>query len=124
MDFSEFKQKVYVSIPKGAILDNPGGGTSIIMSYSSEAVSYLRGNSTIYVSLRDLFDGYIQFKGGHMSSKDLKAVNPRVFDSQASPAGHSCNCTFLFILLQKIGVVTHIQGRGVKGNPFFVILKE
>jgi len=124
MDFSEFKQRVHESIPKGTILDNPGGGTSTILSYPPDAVSYRRGNSTMYVSLRDLFDGYVRFKGGHMSSSDLKVINPSVFDSQARPAGHSCNCTFLFMLLQKIGVVTHIQGCGVRGNPFFVDLKE
>jgi len=124
MEFSEFKQKIRTSIPIGTILDNPGGGTSTILSCSSEAMSYRRRNSTIYVSLRDLFDGYVRFKGGSMSSNDLKVINPSVFDSNARPAGHSCNCTFLFMVLQKIGVVTHIQGHGVRGDPFFVVLKE
>ena len=124
MDFSEFKQRISESMPIGTILDNPGGGTSTILSYPSEAVSYRRRNSTMYVSLRDLFDGYMRFKGGQMSSNDLKEINPSVFDSQARPSGHSCNCTFLFMVLQKIGVVTHIQGHGVRGDPFFVDLTE
>ena len=124
MDFLEFKQMIYKSIPIGTVLDNPGGGTSTILSYPSEAVSYRRRNSTMYVSLRDLFDEYITIKGRRMSSNDLKVINPSVFDLQARPAGHSCNCTFLFMVLLKIGVVTHIQGHGVRGDPFFVVLKE
>ena len=124
MNFSEFMQKIRTSVPINTVLENPGGGTSIILSYSSEGVSYRRGNSTIYVSLHDLFDGYTKFKGGQMSSNNLKAANPSVFDSQARPAGHSCNCTFLFIVLQKLEIITDIHGRGVRGDPYFVILTE
>jgi len=122
MDFSEFKQRVHATIPTTTTLKNPGGGTTTILSYSSEGVSYRRGNSTIHVSLRDLYDGYAKFKGGRMSSNDLKEANPSVFDSQARPAGHSCNCTFLFMVLQKLELVTDIHGHGVRGNPFFVTL--
>ena len=122
MDFSEFKEMLFASIPVKTVLKNPGGGTSIILSYSSEGVSYKRGNSTIYVSIRALFDGYAKHKSGQFSSNDLKEANPSVFDSQARPAGHSCNCTFLFMVLQKLGIVTSIHGRGVRGDPFYVIL--
>lgn len=106
MDFSEFEQRIRASLPIGIILDNPGGGTSTILSYTSEVVCYRRGNSRMYVSIRDLFDAYVRFKGGHMSSNGLKKINPSIFDSQARPAGHSCNCTFLFMVLKKIGVIT------------------
>ena len=123
MDFHEFKQRMHTSSPVETVLKNPGGGTSIILSYSLDGVSYKRGNSTIYVSIRDLFDGYTRVKTGHLSSNDLKIANPSVFDSQARPAGHSCNCTFLFMALQEMGIVTQIYGRGVRGNPFYVILQ-
>ena len=124
MNFTEFTQKIRASIPVGTILENPGGGTSTILSYTLDAVSYRRGNSRMYASFRILFDAYVRFKGGRMSSSDLKKINPAVFDSQARPAGHSCNCTFLFMVLKKIGLITHIHGKGVSGNPFFVILPE
>jgi hypothetical protein len=71
-----------------------------------------------------MFDAYARFKGGQMSSSDLKKIKPAVFDSQARPAGHSCNCTFLFMVLKEIGLITRIQGNGVSGNPFFVVLLE
>lgn len=124
MNYTEFLHRVHKSIPPGTILVNPGGGTSKIKSYSSECVSYVRKNSTITVSLKDLFDEYTRFKGGRVSSSDLKRANPAVFDSQARPAGHSCNCTLLFMILKEIGIVSHIYGRGVSGDPFFIVLKE
>jgi len=55
-----------------------------------------------------------------MSSVDLKTDNPSVFDSQARPAGHSCNCTFLFMVLHQMGIASNVHGRGVRGNPFYV----
>jgi hypothetical protein len=122
MNFSTFTRQMQAAIPVGTILDNPGGGTSEILSYSSEGVSYRRGRSTIYVSLRDLYEGYAKFRGRRVSSLDLKVVAPSVFDSQARPAGHSCNCTFLFLALQEMGLVTNIYGRGVRGDPYFVDL--
>jgi hypothetical protein len=122
MDYSEFKRKIQATTPQRTVLQNPGGGTSTILSYSSDAVRYQRGNSTIYVSFRDLFDAYMHYKGGEVSSSDLKRANPAVFDSQARPAGHSCNCTFMFMLLKRIGVVNQIHGRGVAGDPFYVVL--
>jgi len=123
MEFPEFKQRMHTSIPVETVLKNPGGGTSIILSYPSDGVRYKRGNSTIHVSLRDLFDGYTRVKTGQLSSNDLKQANPPVFDSQARPAGHSCNCTFLFMALQKMGIVSQIYGRGVRGDPFYVVLQ-
>lgn len=124
MNYMDFKQRVKASIPQGTILVNPGGGTSTIVSYSTESVTYRRGNSEITVSFHDLFNVMEKFKGGRMSSSDLKRAKPSVFDSSARPAGHSCNCTFLFMVLKEIGIVKHISGRGVSGDPFFVVLTE
>lgn len=124
MNDMDFKQRIKASIPRGAILVNPGGGTSTIVSYSTESVTYRRGNSEITVSFHDLFNVMEKFKGGRMSSSDLKRAKPSVFDSSARPAGHSCNCTFLFMVLKEIGIVKRISGRGVSGDPFFVVLTE
>jgi hypothetical protein len=43
-----------------------------------------------------------------------------IFDSNARPAGHSCNCTFLFLVLKEIGLCGEIKGAGKAGNPFYV----
>jgi hypothetical protein len=124
MDFSEFKQRVQESTPSGTILKDPGGGTLKILSNHSDEVKYRRRNSPIKVFLRDLFDGYNRFNGGIMTTNDLKGLNPSVFDSEARPKGHSCNCTLLFLFLQRIGVVTQIKGHGARSNPFYVDLRE
>lgn len=124
MDFDTFKKKVKEAIPVGTVLQNPGDGTSIIVSYSDSEISYKRDNSTIYVSLCDLFDAYSHFKGQQVSSNDLKSYAPSIYDSKAHPAGHDCNCTFLFMVLCRLPLVVGIEGRGVKGSPFFVIIPK
>lgn len=120
MDFDTFKKKVKDKIPVNKELDNPGGGTSIIMSYSDNRISYKRRNSTFYVSLHDLFDSYSNFTGQKVTSNDLRSYAPSVYDREAHPSGHGCNCTFLFMVLEYIGIVDKTHGKGVKGNPFFV----
>lgn len=118
MDFKQFKKQIQNSIPNGTRFDNPGGGTSTVSSYLDNNISYIRGNSTICVSLRDLFDAYSHFKDQRVTSSDLKVYAPTVFESKQS--GHSCNCTFLFLILQHLGIVDRISGTGVKNSPFFV----
>lgn len=122
MDYQSFTNKFEKAVPVGAVMDNPGGGISEIMSYPGNQISYLRGNSRIYVSLQDLFDAYDHFKGGQVSTTDLKAFNPAVFDS--SKNGHSCNCTFLFLALQRMGIAGGIQGEGVRGSPYSVEIPD
>ena len=120
MNFETFKATLQSVVPVGTVLQNPGGGTSEILTVSDEVISYRRGNSIIYVSLQNLFDAYWNFRGRAMSSTELRIFRPSVFDSSARPAGHSCNCTFLFLVLQRLGVVNAIEGKGISGNPFFV----
>jgi hypothetical protein len=53
----------------------------------------------------------------------LKKFRPTVFDS--SQNGHSCNCTFLFIIFSKLNLLEgNIEGRGVRGDPFYVEIKS
>jgi hypothetical protein len=118
MDFKTFKLLVMGSIPVGTVLQNPGGGTSIIASYSDSGISYKRKNSTIRVSFRDLFDAYSHFRGQEVSSSDLKKYKLSVYDS--TKGGHSCNCTFLFMVLCHLPLVVGIEGNGKKGCPFFI----
>lgn len=124
MDLEEFKSSIKVNIPVDTALENPGGGTSKIISYSENGVTYKRRNSAIYVSFEDLFSAYNYFKGLRVTSTDLKDYNHTTFDSHTANAGHSCNCTFLFLVLNRIGVVEEIKGRGVRGDPFFVDIPD
>ena len=118
MDRRKFAGKVRQNLPVGTIMKNPGRGTSEVTSYTDTKIAYRRGNSTMYVSLEDLYLAYKKFQGQYVTASDLKSYKPRVFDSSARPAGHSCNCTFLFLLLNRLGLAGDIQGAGKRGNPF------
>ena len=118
MDFETFRLLVKGSTPVGTVLQNPGGGTSIIVSYSDSAIFYKRGDSTFDVSFRDLFNAYSHFKGQRVSSSDLKSYAPYIYDT--GEGGHDCNCTFLFMVLCRLPLVVGIEGNGKKGSPFFV----
>jgi len=120
MDLNEFKTQVQKRIPVGLSLDNPGGGTSKITGYSNGKISYVRGASKMYVALNDLHAAYSKFKGQKTASNDLKSYAPHIFDSNARPAGHSCNCTLLFLILGRLNLASNIKGKGVRGNPFYV----
>ena len=118
MDCNKFAKLIQDAFPVGSEFKNPGGGTSLITSNTPEKVAYRRGNSTIYVAFNDLFSAYNKFKGSVATSTDLRKFLPSVYDSTARPAGHSCNCTFLFEALERIGLAGRLSGRGVRGDPF------
>jgi len=118
MNIDQFKQKIKLAVQVGTIFDNPGKGTSTVTALSDRGISYVRGSSLIYFSFQDIFDAFEYFNGGRVTSNDLKSYRRTVFDSKTN--GHSCNCTFLFMLLKKMGIVSEIGGQGVKGKPYFV----
>ncbi len=111
-----FKNK----IPVGTILANLGKGTSKIEVYSSDGIKYKRGNSTITLKFNSIYDVWSNFENQDVSSIDLRKFAPRVFDS--SKSGHSCNCTFLFMILKESGVINEIKGNGVAGSPYYIHL--
>ena len=95
MDSTTFYRRFVASLPSGTILQNPGGGTTEIIDYAAnDRLVYQRGQSRIYVSIRDLYAAYRSFSGQTVSSTDLREYAPDVFDSKRG--GHSCNCTVLF----------------------------
>ena len=117
---SKFVAAVKLASPIRTVIENPRGGTSTIVGYSDTNVSYVRGRSTIAVAFSDLYETYANFNGQHVSSTELRAFRPSVFDSAARPAGHSCNCTFLFRVLERLNLSGPITGSGVRGNPYAV----
>lgn len=124
MDFEEFVAAIRRAFPVDTVFDNPGGGTTTIVGFLDTHISYRRGKSEISVAFRDLFETYSNFIGQDVSSIDLRAFRPSVFDSSARPSGHSCNCTFLFYVLEKLKLSRPLRGAGVRGNPYGVKVKE
>mgnify|MGYP000554193001 CR=1 FL=1 len=122
MQYHEFCRKVIETLPVGTVLPNPGGGDSTIVSYTGRKVAYQRGSSRFYVAFEDLYDAYDTFRGETLDSTTLRGFKPGIFDSKQS--GHSCNCTFLFMVLKAIGVVNRIEGAGKRGNPFRVAIPK
>ena len=120
MNLELFASRIRSAVSVGTVFENPGGGTSTVLKITDTVITYRRGKSTISVSLEDLFTAYASFQGQQVSSSELKAFTPSVFDSQARPAGHSCNATFLFLILRRIGVAGDLGGNGIKGDPYFV----
>ena len=118
LTLDEFQSLLKKSVPPGTVLPNPGGGCSKIKGYSEHRVRYIRGKSPFSVNITDLFTAYIKFRGRRVSSRDLRNYAPGVFDSAALPAGHSCNCTFLFVVLTKLGLADGVCGVGKANQPF------
>jgi hypothetical protein len=123
VDIDAFVAGVTRAFPTGTVIQNPGGGTSTIVGFSGTHISYRRGSSTITVAFDDLYEAYSRFTGREVSSTELRKRWPSVFDSTARPAGHSCNCTFLFRVLEALELSRPIRGAGVRGNPFSVRVK-
>lgn len=121
MNLKEFVRRIREALPIGTVIDNPGGGTSKITGFTDERISYVRGSSTISVKLVDLHSAYESFCGKQVTSSELKKFAPAAFDSQARPAGHSCNCTFLFGALERAGLAGTLTGSGVRGAPFSAV---
>jgi hypothetical protein len=120
MTLVEFVEAMTRLLPVNSIIQNPGGGTSTIVAYGDDAVSYRRGKSKITVCISELYTAYLEFRGRQMSSTELRERWPEIFDSAARPAGHNCNCTFLFRVLERLGLSGPVAGAGQRGNPFSV----
>ncbi len=123
LTIDQFRSQMTNLLPPGIVLDNPGKGTTRIKNHSHGRVSYIHGNSTIRVCITDLFAAYTKFRGLKVSSRELKRYAARVFDSSARPAGHSCNCIFLIMVLVKLGLADEIGGEGKSGQPFYTTFR-
>ena len=92
-----------------------------VLRNDGEIVVYQRGTSRISVRSVDVYRAFDRFKGRRVSSSDLRCRMRTVFDPSARPAGHSCNRTFFFQVLQRLSLTTGpLEGRGVRGDPFAV----
>ena len=107
------------AMPPGESWPNPRRGITKIKGYRNGKVSYIHGKSVISVSFTDLFAAYSEFRGKEVTSRDLRGYAPHVFDSNARPAGHSCNCTFLFGMLTRLKLADGLRGEGKSNRPFY-----
>lgn len=124
MNKDDFIQKICKNVKVDDVLRNPGGGTSKIININKERIQYQRGKTkNFYLKFDDMYAALQQFPDG-FSSKDLKGFRPDVFDTHARPAGHDCNCTFLMLILEEIGLVEKIEGTGKRGHPFYVEINQ
>lgn len=113
---------ILAKIKQGMTYPNPQKGTSRIASITRERIVYIRGSSRITLRIEDIHGVYEQYKGKKCSSNDLKNFEPKVFDSNQN--GHSCNCTFLFTVLNEIGLTENgIEGQGKPYKPFYIRIK-
>ena len=120
MDYDTFVELI-VRLPEELIMDNPSGrGMSTIIWCDGKRVCYKRGDLRMYVDFHHLYEIYRRYSGRTVTTNDLRTMNPSVFDSKQN--GHSCHCTFLFMALRQMGVVSEIYGSGRTGNPFGVSL--
>jgi len=121
MDFEQFFNESKKIFSPGYVFKNPRSGETKIISFSNDGiVQYRRKKSNISFNIKYFYDSYIIFKGKKCASNDLKNYLPKVFNSKSRPAGHDCNCTVFFHLLNRLGVSSNIMGSGVRGSPFYV----
>ena len=121
MNQEQFKKLIQKNIVIGKIFNNPSGrGTSTIIGNNGETIIYQRGKSKLYIKIEQLWDVYQKFLGNKLESTDLREFRPKIYDSKKN--GHSCHCTTLFLILQDIGIVDTINGKGVSNNPFWIQL--
>lgn len=111
------RQKIKV----GQVFNNPGGGTSEVVSVTNIGIYFKRKNSKMLLKFKDIENTYDTFKGRRITTRDLKKLNEKCFDS--SKGGHSCNCTFFFSVLKECDLIKgDICGEGKVNNPFSVEL--
>lgn len=116
---TELIRSIQDNVKVGMVFDNPGGGTSEIVSISNERIVYKRGNSKLYLKIQDFADVYEKFASMKCTTNDIKAFNPKVFCSGGN--GHGCHCTFIFIILDYLQLLKNgICGNGKVGDPFYV----
>ena len=119
MKRDDFISLILTNIAIGEVFQNPGGGTSTIKRFDNEKIVYQRGNSDITLKMEKIYNAYEAFQGNFVTTNDLKKFD-NSFDSTArNPSGHSCNCTFSFLLLAKAGLAKEIIKHGrVFGTTF------
>lgn len=122
MTIKQLFEQLKPAFSKGSTLDNPGGGITTITGIGEENISYIRGASRMYLPYAAMVDALNIFADKTITTTDLKDLNPAVFDSKKG--GHSCNCTVMFCILERMGLIdSGIKGSGRRGSPFSIKIR-
>lgn len=116
------KNAVISAINIKDIFQNAKKGTSTVVSITDKYIYYMRGKSKIAMPLDAFCDACDYFKSKNCTTTDLKTYMPKIFSTKKG--GHDCNCTFLFRVAEKMGLLDGgISGKGTRGNTFYVKFK-
>jgi hypothetical protein len=116
MKFEDFVSLMKENTVPGKVLNNPGGGTSIVLTYTRYGnIRYQRSNSSISMSIEEAFKAYEKFKGTMCTTNDLKKFSPKTFSS----IRHGCNSTFFLMALKEMQLCDEIKGEGESNSPFY-----
>ena len=118
MNGKDLVEQINSDLKIGEVLNNPGSGTSTILSVLGSSVVYKRGITPIKYFYDDIILAYDKFKNKLCTTKDLKEFNPKVYGSKG------CNSTFFFQLLERLDLTEGgICRIGHGGSPFCVKIK-
>lgn len=121
MNQKQFMDLITKNIVVNRSFNNPSGkGITQIKVNDGKTITYQRGHSRISITILELWNVYQKFLNNTISTRDLKKYKPYIYNSNNK--GHSCNSTALFLIFQNIGIISKINGRGVKGDPFWIEL--
>jgi hypothetical protein len=119
MDIETFSDLICKKILIGDNFANPGGAKK---GYGYRTVRTINRNQIVFFNagtekeapitllIQKFYDVIFEFQSDCCDTFQLKKFSPEVFDSQARPAGHSCNCTFLMSISDKLGFLASGQG--------------
>jgi hypothetical protein len=113
--FDLISKKIHVgdnfACPGGA---RTGYGYRTIETVNMDKIIYFntgtKSESKIALPIRTFRGVILKFQSSCCYTSQLKQFRPEVFDSNARPAGHSCNCTFLMSTSDKLGFLASSRG--------------
>jgi hypothetical protein len=134
MDANDFYLTLFAQIVNHEKLPHPGSEIFVIeaLDRKTKAIRFSRQpwdpknqahKTKQYFQFKELdryWNALAPFWGKSVTTESLKQDCPDVFSSKKK--GYNCMAIFLFMLLQKIGMVKEITGKGLPGEPFAVEL--
>jgi len=101
MDKEQFFKLVENAQLEKQVFNHPEKGTLTVVSVTKERIHYLRTKTTVSVKLNHLYKAYDEFNGQKVTTEQLKAFKPGVFDSKGQPkSGHDSNGIFFLKLME------------------------
>jgi len=113
MDKDSFITLLRNSTPEGTVFENSHKHSLTIISTSKDRLHYSRGKNTRSLKFSQLYKTWQQFRGEQVTSDQLKAWKPALYDSNALPrAGHDSNCGLFMLLMEQLGLACELERKG------------